>query len=146
MSIRFVMATLVICLFPAALFASGGSGEPQASTPEPQAPQGGAVMSARLTSAELARMIAEKPDSFLLIDVRTPEEFKGGAIPKAINIPYDRLRDQPPATDRSARIVVYCQSGRRSAIAAQTLAEMGYTNVTDFGGISRWEGKRVSRP
>ncbi len=96
-----------------------------------------------LSPAELARMIEEEADSFILIDVRTPQEYRSGAIPRAINIPYDQLGERPPAGDRSARIVVYCRSGNRSAAARMTLADMGYANVSDFGGIGRWQGELV---
>ena len=135
---RLVLGALAFALLPAALFALGGR---EAAGPPAR---GEAGLPARLTSEELARLIEEKPDSFLLIDVRTPEEFRSGAIPKAINIAYDRLPEQPPAADRAAPIVVYCRSGNRSAIAAKTLAQMGYTNVSDFGGINRWEGSLVT--
>lgn len=145
MTSRMTPVVLLFVLLPAALFALGGREEapPAAPAAGGQPARGEAVLSERLTSAELARMIAEKPESFLLIDVRTPGEYASGAIPKAVNIAYDLLPGQPPVEDRATPIVVYCRSGNRSAIAAKTLAEMGYANVTDFGGINRWEGELV---
>ena len=51
------------------------------------------------------------------MDVRTAEEYNSGAIPSAINIPYDVIADNLPTEDRSARIILYCRSGSRSSLA-----------------------------
>jgi phage shock protein E len=80
------------------------------------------------------------------VDVRTPGEYNSGAIPGAINIPYTELADSLPTEDRSARIVVYCRSGNRSAVAKGILADLGFTEVNDFGGVYRWKGELVRRP
>ncbi len=98
---------------------------------------------APLSSEALAQIIAQKDPRTFLVDVRTAEEFRAGAIPSAINIPYDVIQDNLPTTDRSARIIVYCRSGNRSGVAARTLASLGFTNVLDFGGIGRWTGELV---
>lgn len=90
--------------------------------------------------AGLARMIAEAPGEFRLIDVRTPGEFSQGHIPTAENIDYRLIAERMADGERDQLIVVYCRSGNRSARAARTLASMGYTNVVDFGGINRWNG------
>ncbi len=76
----------------------------------------------------------------VLLDVRTPEEFAEGHIEGAQLLPYDEIAartDELPA-DKDTTIVVYCRSGRRSAIAAEELADMGYTAVYDLGGIQSW--------
>ena len=77
-------------------------------------------------------------DGALVIDVRTPDEFANGHIDGAINIPFDqtaqRLNDLP--SDKTAPIVLYCRSGRRSSVAARTLAQHGYTNILDAGAIT----------
>lgn len=79
----------------------------------------------------------------VLIDVRTPEEYAQGHIPGALLLPYDQI-DQAsiarlvPQTGSS--IVVYCRSGRRSAIAVDTLRSLGYQKIQDFGAVSRWSG------
>jgi len=72
-------------------------------------------------------------DSFILLDVRTPEEFEGGHLEGAVNIPYDELH--LITADLHEPILIYCRSGRRSAIAAQTLTQKDFTRVYDFGGI-----------
>ncbi len=77
-------------------------------------------------------------DRDLLIDVRTPEEFAGGHLNGAINIPYTEIdkRIGNYTRDRGARIVLYCRSGRRSGIAQKTLAGMGYNQVVNAGSYS----------
>ena len=76
----------------------------------------------------------------VLIDVRTPEEFRILRIPGSILIPdyeiKDKIADVVP--DKDTTIIVYCRSGNRSRNAAKTLIEMGYTRVFDLGGIIDW--------
>lgn len=94
-----------------------------------------------LTTDRLQDLIAQERDDVYVIDVRTPGEFHSGAIPGAINIPVDEIYESPmPTTDTSAKIVVYCLSGGRSAQAKRIIEEMGYTDVTNFGGIGNWYG------
>ena len=90
--------------------------------------------------AALKRLLADRLSRVLLLDVRTQEEFAEGRIPGAVLMPYDEIAARFAEPDRARPIVVYCRSGRRSAVAAQTLRSMGYTNVADFGGISNWRG------
>ena len=72
----------------------------------------------------------------LILDVRSPDEYAGGHIPGAVNIPYDALPERLAAlpADRDAEIVVHCQSGRRAGIAEGVLLEAGYTQVRDLTG------------
>ena len=78
---------------------------------------------------------------YIIVDARTKEEFAEGHIENAILIPEyeitEKANDLLP--DKSQLILVYCRSGRRSKIAAQALADLGYTNVKEFGGIITWE-------
>jgi len=96
----------------------------------------------KLGYAELVRLLSAK-DAPLLLDVRTPEEYAEGHIRGAILAPYDGLEASFTEPNKNRPIVVYCRSGRRSAIARQTLASMGYTNIADFGAISNWRGELV---
>ncbi len=75
-----------------------------------------------------------------VVDVRTQAEYDGGHIPGAVLVPVESIGSEPPAAlpDTAATLLVYCRSGRRSAIAAEKLAGLGYTNVYDFGGINDW--------
>jgi rhodanese-related sulfurtransferase len=88
-------------------------------------------------------LIHSSRDDYYLVDVRTPEEYASGHIPKAINIPVSTISDNPPTMNKDALIIVYCRSGSRSARAKDTLEEMGYTNVYNVGGIIDWTGEIV---
>jgi rhodanese-related sulfurtransferase len=91
----------------------------------------------------LSRLITEKSEAYILVDVRTPEEYSSGHIPTAVNIPVSTIAMNLPTEDRSALIIVYCASGRRSAVAKKTLDGLRFIRVVDFGGISRWAGELV---
>lgn len=97
-----------------------------------------------LEPSKLRQLVSSKEASYLLLDVRTPAEYGGGHIPTAVNIPYDEIATRMPKVREDEMIIVYCASGRRAAIAARTLTEMGYQNVGDFGAISRWQGELVT--
>lgn len=90
-------------------------------------------------TAEEAKARLDEDGSIILLDVRTQEEFDEGHIPGAVCLPNEDISaDMPIAFDKDAEILVYCRSGRRSAEAAEKLADMGYVNVADFGGIIDW--------
>lgn len=74
----------------------------------------------------------------ILIDVRTKEEYETDHLPTAVNIPYTDIASkiQEISEDKEDPIIVYCQSGTRSNIAAHTLIDDGYTNVYDYGSIN----------
>ena len=97
-----------------------------------------------MTYQELQNKLNAK-ENFVLLDVRTQEEFNAGHIPTAILLPYDEinLKAATVLPDKEKEIVLYCRSGRRSAIAKKALVELGYKDVKDFGGISRWKGELV---
>ena len=77
----------------------------------------------------------------MLIDVREADEFGGGHIPGARNIPLSRLNKVTSAIqDKDMPLYVYCLSGGRSASAAAALKRMGYTEVHNIGGINSYRG------
>ena len=77
----------------------------------------------------------------LLVDVRMPPEYREGHIPGSINIPLSSIQDiRFFAEDLDLPIFVYCLSGARSSRAVYALKSMGYTNVTNLGGISAYTG------
>ena len=84
-------------------------------------------------------------ENFVLLDVRNQEEFNAGHIAGAILLPYDEinLKAATVLPEKEKDIVLYCRSGRRSAIAKKALVELGYKDVEDFGGINRWKGELV---
>ncbi len=98
-----------------------------------------------VSPAELNTMLAHK--DFTLVNVHIPDEGKIAGT--YLSVPYDQVAqnlDQLPA--KAARIVLYCRSGRMSAIAAANLVELGYTNVWNLdGGMAAWEqaGLEINR-
>lgn len=94
-----------------------------------------------ISSTEAQQMIEEHKDA-LILDVRTAAEYESGHIPNAINLSNEDIQagKVDSLKDKSQLIMVYCRSGNRSRQAAQKLAELGYTNVVDFGGIQSWQG------
>ena len=98
-------------------------------------------------SAQRAKQLMDSESDYVVLDVRTPEEYADGHIKGSMLIPYneigERAEDELPEKDKL--ILVYCRSGRRSKIAAQALAELGYTNVNEFGGIIDWPYEIVTQ-
>lgn len=88
---------------------------------------------------EAMEMIKEYKDSVIL-DVRTLEEHEERRILGSILIPLDKIEvdAEEILTDKNAKILVYCRSGNRSAKASRILADLGYTNVYNIGGINSW--------
>ena len=91
-------------------------------------------------TAEEAKQIIDSEEGYIILDVRTQEEYDQGHIPGAILIPNTEIeaRAEEVLTDKDQLILVYCRSGRRSKIAAEALLELGYTNIKEFGGIIDW--------
>lgn len=87
-----------------------------------------------------AKRIMDTEEEFIIVDVREQYEFDSGHINGAILIPYTEIenRAEELLPDKNMQILVYCRSGRRSEIAAECLANLGYTNVKEFGGINDW--------
>ena len=88
----------------------------------------------------------EEESGYIILDVRTPEEFTEKHIPGAINIPNETIRtaEIPELPDKDQLILVYCRSGNRSKQASEKLATLGYTNIVEFGGINDWPGETIS--
>ena len=99
-----------------------------------------------ITQEEAAKIMQEQ-SGYVILDVRTKQEFAGGHIPNAINVPNESIADKQPEQlpDKNQMILVYCRSGRRSKQAAQKLADMGYTDVREFGGINTWQGETTAQ-
>ncbi|MBR7078657.1 MAG: rhodanese-like domain-containing protein [Clostridia bacterium] len=112
----------------------------QASTPEP-APKGSYT---QITQEEAKEMMA-RDDGHIILDVRRFDEFDEGHIPGAVCVPNESIGGAMPKElpDLEQIILVYCRSGRRSKEASQKLADLGYVNVYEFGGIIDWTGEVV---
>ena len=91
-------------------------------------------------TAEEAKRIMDNEEGYIILDVREQDEYDAGHIPGAILIPYTQIGEKANEMlpDKDQLILVYCRSGRRSKIAAEALAELGYTNIKEFGGIIDW--------
>ena len=91
-------------------------------------------------TAEEAKQIMDSEEGYIILDVRTQEEYDQGHIPGAIVISHEEIEEKAEEvlTDKKQLILVYCRSGRRSKIAAEALVELGYTNIKEFGGIIDW--------
>ena len=96
-------------------------------------------------TAQQAKEIMDNETGYIIIDARTQEEFDEGHIEGAIMIPEYEIsqRAEKELPDKEQLILVYCRSGRRSKIASQALADLGYTNVKEFGGIIDWPYETV---
>ena len=91
-------------------------------------------------TAEEARKLMDSEKDRIILDVRSREEYDQGHIPGAILIPDTEIEAKAAdlLPDKDQLILVYCRSGRRSKLAAQSLADLGYTNIREFGGILDW--------
>ena len=103
-------------------------------------------------TAEEAKAIMDNEEGYVILGVRTQEEYDQGHIPGAIVISHEEIMEKTEEvltnkdqlilvycrSGRRQLILVYCRSGRRSKIAAEALVELGYTNVKEFGGIIDW--------
>ena len=95
----------------------------------------------QITADEAAIMMAQETD-YIILDVRRPDEYAAGHIPKAINVPNETIgtAEISELLDKDQLIMVYCRSGRRSKEAADKLVKLGYMNIVEFGGILDWKG------
>ncbi len=125
LSLRMIWITAVCCLMAAC-------------GPKPSNENGGdAFMS---ITAKEAKEIMESESNYVVLDVRTQEEYEEGHIAGAVLIPDYEIaeRAEERLTNKEQLILVYCRSGRRSKSAAAELTAMGYKNIREFGGILDW--------
>ena len=100
----------------------------------------------RQVNAEEAATMMEEESGYIILDVRTAQEYSEKHIPGATNIPNETIgtEDIPELPDKEQLILVYCRSGNRSKQASEKLVKLGYTNIVEFGGINDWTGETVS--
>lgn len=100
----------------------------------------------RIIGMDEAMAMMEEEEGYIILDVRTIEEYNERHIPSAINIPNESIgtAEIPQLPDKDQLILVYCRSGNRSKQASEKLVALGYTNVVEFGGINDWPGQTVS--
>ena len=99
----------------------------------------------QVTMEEAAAMMREE-SGYIILDVRTAEEYSEKHIPGAVNVPNEIIGSAgiPELPDKAQLILVYCRSGNRSKQASEKLVKLGYTNIVEFGGINDWTGETVS--
>jgi rhodanese-related sulfurtransferase len=101
---------------------------------------------AAVDAAQLKKLVADKA---VVLDVRTQQEWNAGHLPMAHLFPLEQITALSAARlipTKATTVVVYCRSGNRSAQAAQILVRLGYTNVRDFGAITRWPDALSTQP
>ena len=93
---------------------------------------------------EIVQIINENKD-YIILDVRTIEEYNEGHIPNAICIPNETIGEDivSKLPNKEQLILIYCRSGNRSKQAAKKLNQLGYTNLIEFGGIIDWKGEII---
>ena len=94
----------------------------------------------QITAEEAKSMMEEQPDAVIL-DVREQDEYDAGHIPGAMLLTVGTINEETAASvipEKDTVVLVYCRSGNRSKTASQALADLGYTQIYEFGGIKDW--------
>lgn len=133
-SLTLLLAALPLLTLPGLVLAGGSSGASASSQESALATPPGIV------DGKTARALAAA--GAVVVDVRTPQEFAAGHVSGAKNIPYDQIRVRAAELGGpQTPVVLYCRTGRRSAIAIQTLKELGYEKLWDLQTVERWSEK-----
>ena len=100
----------------------------------------------RQITMEEAVTMMEEESGYIILDVRTAQEYSEKHIPGAINVANESIgtEDIPELPDKDQLILVYCRSGNRSKQASEKLMKLGYTNIVEIGGINSWPGETVT--
>lgn len=128
--------TLLILSSLALPFSLFGFGKPA----ETASADGTARPSYKKINAKTAKEIIDSGEKITILDVRTRDEFSQGHIKGAVHLPYDQIPSKAAGVlpDKNAKILVYCASGARSSAGTRSLVSLGYSNVSDFGGLMSW--------
>ena len=138
-----VLLLLLILVLSACAPQNGSSGNAPGNNTVPG--NDAAPAAYKQITQEQAKEMMAGDDGHIIVDVRRQDEYDEGHIPGAVLIPNETIGSERPAQlpDLEQIILVYCRSGRRSKEASQKLADMGYVNVYEFGGIIDWTGEIV---
>ena len=102
----------------------------------------GQEVSYRQINMDEAITMMEEESSYIILDVRTPQEYQEGHIPGSKNVPLQTIdKISSVADNKNIPLIVYCYSGGRSRQAASMLQHMGYANAQNIGGITAYSGK-----
>ena len=104
------------------------------------------IVSSQMLVMEEAITMMEEETGYIILDVRTAQEYSEKHIPGAINIANESIgtEDISELPDKDQLILVYCRSGNRSKQASEKLVKLGYTNIIEIGGINSWPGETVT--
>ena len=122
------------------------AGEPAVA---PTTPAPAAMAAAPMSQEALLEHQSMHPDQLFVLDVRTPQEYAEGHVPGAVNVPQDQLASRLAEVPKDKDVVIYCRSGRRSALAADVLAANGYSRLSHLeGDMNAWieKGRPVAKP
>ena len=92
-------------------------------------------------SPQKAKEMMDAGQELLILDVREQDEYDSGHIPGAVLLPVGTIDEDTAAEvipEKDSTVLIYCRSGNRSKTASSALAELGYTNIYEFGGINTW--------
>lgn len=131
------------CLLVALLLASAGAS--MAADPAPAASANTETRAELISQADLLAKMQNKDPELVVLDVRTPAEFAAGHVPGARNVSHDQLAAQLAALSslKDKEVVLYCRSGRRTALAEQTLRGAGFTRLRHLeGDYLAWEAEK----
>lgn len=121
------MKRMLLLLFSLLLLLAGCSGNTADSSYQ------------QITQEEAKEMMDTQ--NVVILDVREQNKYDGGHIPGAVLLPVGTIDEAAAAEvipDKDSTVLVYCRSGNRSKTASSKLAELGYTNIYEFGGINTW--------
>lgn len=140
LALTLALATLSACAAPTA--SPTATAEPQAAQAQPAATVETTELTGeyQLITAKKAKQIMDSEPGVTVVDVRELSEYNEGHIPGAVLLSLGEIsaRAAEVLPDQDATLLVYCRSGRRSKMGADTLLSLGYTHVLDFGGIVDW--------
>ena len=134
----------VLCMLLTAC--GNGTSSSESTQSEVQTTTDSSAATYQQITQEKAKEMMQAEDGHIIVDVRRQDEYDSGHIPGAILIPNESIGTEQPKElpDLDQVILIYCRSGRRSKEASQKLADMGYTNIYEFGGIIDWTGEVVT--
>lgn len=136
-------AILLLCMIFAACGQANGDSQTTGDKNQSNAEGSTQEVTYEQISLDEAKQLMKDEEGYIILDVRTKEEFAEGHIPGAICVPNETISDEMPEElpEKDQLILVYCRSGNRSKQASKKLAELGYTNIKEFGGIIDWDGE-----
>jgi rhodanese-related sulfurtransferase len=102
----------------------------------------GKVLKKYIDPAELKKIVDQPADSIWIIDVRSRKTYESGHIPTAKSFPVNTIQDRLTEIPKEKYMILYCTVGGNAQVAAKKLKKAGYKRTINWGGLSRWPGKK----